>query len=57
MAEEPKGLMKGIGRVMADHEMIGDFQGWEGNPGGSGGHFCWIIQLTWMSRHTPVDDL
>ncbi|KAL2117690.1 hypothetical protein VTJ04DRAFT_7350 [Mycothermus thermophilus] len=64
--EKPDGLMDAISRLLEDpseanvngfYDMIKGFQEWEETPNGWGAQFMLDNELTWMSGHTPVDDL
>lgn len=64
--DKPEGLVDAISRVLADpseenvegfYELVKNFREWEENPNGWGAQFMLDNELTWMSGHTPVDDL
>ncbi|KAL1840128.1 hypothetical protein VTJ49DRAFT_784 [Mycothermus thermophilus] len=64
--EKPEGLMECITRLLEDpseanvdelYEMIKGFREWEETPNGWGAQFMLDNELTWMTGHTPVDDL
>ncbi|KAL2167654.1 hypothetical protein VTG60DRAFT_955 [Thermothelomyces hinnuleus] len=64
--EKPEGLMEAIKRLVGDpseenveafYELVKGFRDWPQTPNRWGAQFMRDTELTWMSGHTPVDDL